>query len=151
MDIVKCMVKVNRARSTLRALSATGRDISLKDGVVDTMPRGVGDHVNIVFFRPGPEFYEKGNLSCAALDAEYKRLGLRPDPQALIDYNAANPTSADKQWNACQWKREGGDFCYVAFDNWIGKRGATVARCSGDWSIGWVFAGVPEESLTSAT
>lgn len=140
------IVMVNRRRSPQDALKATGRKLYVTDSVAAAMPRGTDVRVKLVYFKPGPEAYKNGLLSCAALAEEYKKNSLKPDPQAQIEDNAANPEFADEHPNACQWKDEDGNFCYVAFNRWNDERFVSVNRNDNDWNDNWVFAGVPKLS-----
>lgn len=148
-EIVR-IVTVDRARSQQQALNATGRKQYTDKGVVATMPRGEGDEVTLIYFKPDESAYKDGYLSCAALEAEYEKRGLVPDPMAQIDDNGANPEFADKTPNACQWKDKDGNYCYVAFGRWSDERDVYVRRRGSDWLGSWVFAGVRKESSASA-
>ncbi len=142
------LVTVDRARSPLDALKACGRKLYVTESVASTMPRGTGDKAKLVYFKPGPECYNNGVISCAKLDAEYKKHGLVPDPQAQIDDNTANPEFADETPNACQWVDKG-NYCCATFDRWYGERIVHVYRNDVDWHVVWSFAGVPQASSTS--
>ena len=137
------IVAVNRKRTPKAALNASGRNLYVTDEVVKAMPRGTGNKVRIVYFKPDSSAYKNGWLSCEALDAEYKKRGLIPDPQAQIDDNAANPEFADKTPNACQWKDEDGNWCCATFGRWNVERSVGVSRNGYDWDDFWSFAGVP--------
>ncbi len=141
--------EVNRGRSPLEALKACGRKLYVTESVAAAMPRGTGKNVRLIYFKPGPECYRDGLLSCVALAQEYKNRGLVPDPQAQIDDNAANPEFADTMPNACQWVDADGNYCCAAFNRWADERDVYVGRGGGDWCDDWSFAGVPEESSAS--
>lgn len=128
--------------SNQESLDACGRKQHTTKAVVDAMPRGSGEEMKIVYFKPDKSAYKNGLLSCMALDAEYKNRGLVPDPQTQIDDNAANPEFADTTPNACLWKDDDGNWCYVAFYHWDGERRVDVHRNDGAWGDSWVFAGV---------
>ena len=145
------VVSVNRARSPREALKASGRKLYVTDSVVDAMPRGTGDKVRLVYFKPDPSAYKNGWLSCDALAKEYKKRGLVPDPQAQIDDNATNPEFADTTPNGCQWVEADGNFCYATFDRWFDERNVFVYRYDDGWDDFWSFSGVPQESLPSGT
>lgn len=144
------VVSVDRSRTPQQALDACGRKQYITREVVDAMSRGVGDKVRMTYFKPGPECYVNGVLSCAKLAEEYKQRGLKPDPQAQIDDNAANPEFADTTPNACQWVDEQGNYCYATFRRWIGGRRVSVRRIDSGWRDVWSFGGVPQESSASA-
>ncbi|HEY4521311.1 MAG TPA: hypothetical protein VJL57_02845 [Candidatus Paceibacterota bacterium] len=143
-------VTVDRTRTMQQSLDATGRRQYVNKDVVATMPRREGSKARLVYFKPVPGCYKNGFLSCEALDAEYKKRGLVPDPQAQADDNAADPTFADTTPNACRWTDEHGNHCYAAFDRWGGVRYVGVDRSGLDWDDYWSFAGVPQGSSASA-
>ncbi len=144
-------VTVNRARTPQQALDVSGRKQYVTRKVADAMPRCVGGKAKLVYFKPGPECYKDGLMSCATLAAEYKKHGLGPDPQAQIDDNTANPEFADTTPNACQWIDKDGNYCFATFDRSNVERSVYVGRY-GDrgWHDFWSFAGVPQESSASA-
>lgn len=144
------VVTVDRTRTPQQALAASGRRQHVTREVVDSMSRGTGEKVKLTYFKPGPECYKNGVISCVTLAEEYKKRGLVPDPQAQIDDNAANPDFADTTPNACQWVDAGGDYCYAAFRRWGGERGVDVHRGVSGWVGSWAFAGVPQVSSSSA-
>ncbi|MDC1205372.1 hypothetical protein N8083_00815 [Candidatus Pacebacteria bacterium] len=136
------IVTVNRARTPQESLDAYGRKQYTTKAVVDAMPRGSREEMKIVYFKPDKSAYKNGCLSCQALDDEYKKRGLVPDPQAQIDDNSANPEFADTTPNACQWKDDDGNWCYATFGRWGGVRYVGVGRRDDGWDGDWVFAGV---------
>lgn len=140
------IVAVNRSRTPWQALYACGRKLYVNDAVVDAMPRGTGEKVRLVYFKPDPSAYKKDWLLCDALDAEYKKRGLVPDPQAQIDDNAANPEFADATPNACQWKDGDGNYCCAMLIRWSDERRVYIRRIDDVWGGRWTFAGVTQES-----
>ena len=145
-------VKVNRTRSPGQALTATGRKLYVTNSVVAAMPRGEGELVELEYFEPGPDAYRNGVLTCAALEAEYEKNGLEPDPIAQAADNEADPAFADEHPNACQWKDADSKYCYAAFRRWYGGRRVRVRRRDGGWGddrLG-LFAGRRKASSTSA-
>ena len=145
------IISVNRSRTPKAALKAAGRIQYVTDEVVEAMPRGKGDEVKLVYFKPDESVYKDGYLSCKALDDEYKRLGLVPDPQAQIDDNAANPVFADKTPNACQWKDKDGNWCFAALGRCSDGRMVRINRRANDWHGVWSFAGVLQGSQSLDT
>lgn len=138
------IVKVNRSRTSQQALDACGRKQYVDKKVVAAMPRGTGSKVKLVYFKPDPSAYHNGWISCAAVADEFKRRRIKPDPQAQIDDNAANPEFADATPNACQWVDADGNYCFAAFVRWRGGRDVFVSRRDNGWGGAWSFAGVPE-------
>jgi len=148
--IIVHYVSVDRSRTPQQALDATGRKQYVDKDVVDAMPRGTGKKVKMTYFKPDPSAYKNGVLTCDGLAAEYKKRKLKPDPQAQIDDNAANPAFADTTPNACQWVDKDGKYCCATFGRWRGGRDVRVDRDDDDWVDGWSFGGVPDESSASA-
>lgn len=139
-DLVVCHVSVNRTRTPLEAINATGRAKYLDDNVVATMPQGEGDEADVIFFKLGR------NISDADLDKEYNLRGLKPaDPCSLAAVNEADPALADEHPNGTHWKDVDGRYCYAAFDRWSGGARFVLVRRGdgdGDWRDDWSFAGV---------
>lgn len=135
-------VKVNRICSPLDALKAIGRKLYVTDAIVDEMPVGTGDEADMVYFKPGPEAYKNGIMSCEELNRQYELRGLKPDPRAQAADNAADPAFADQRPNACQWKDAQGNWRYAAFDRWYDECGVDVDRDGYDWNVNWSFGGV---------
>jgi len=143
-DLVVRIVSVNRARSGNEALKATSRTLYVAKDVVDAMPNGEGDQVELVFFKPKPEEYTRpGLMSDDDLD---KALALRnlgaADPFSVAAHNEADSAFADERPNATHWKDKDDRWCYAAFDRWNGERLVGVYRCDGGWGDGWWFVGV---------
>jgi len=139
------IVAVDRKRTPKAALDASGRKQYTTKAVVDAMPHGTGNKVRLMYFKPDKSAYKNGWLSCDALDVEYEKRNLVPDPQAQIDDNAANLEFANEVPNACQWKDDDGNWYYATFGRWDGERNVSVFVCryGYDWRDRWWFAGVP--------
>ena len=145
------IVMVDRTRTPRQALDVCGRRQYVDQKVAAAMPRGTGEKVKLTYFKPRPEAFDAdGRLSPQKLDDEYKFHGLKPDPQAQIDDNAANPAFTDETPNACQWVDKDGKYCCATFGRWRGGRDVRVDRDDDDWVDGWSFGGVPDESSASA-
>ncbi|OGG54669.1 hypothetical protein A2764_01280 [Candidatus Kaiserbacteria bacterium RIFCSPHIGHO2_01_FULL_55_79] len=150
-NLIVHRVKVDRTRTPQQALDACGRKQYVNSEVVATMPAGKGKNVRLTYFKPDKSAYDdNGLLKPGALDEEYKKHGLKADPQAQIDDNAANPNFADKTPNACQWTDKNGNHCYATFYRWNGGPVVFVSRFGLDWDGRWSFAGVPDGSSASA-
>lgn len=129
--------KVNRARAPQAALDATGRKQYTDRTVVDAMPRGKGDEVEVYFFNVGRY------VSDDEAENEFDLRGLKPaDPYALAAVNEADLAFADGHPNATHWKDANGKWCYAVFDRWDGERHVHVSRYGDDWFDDWWFAGV---------
>lgn len=130
-------VKVNRSRSPKEAIVATGRVEYTNDDVVKSMPHGVGDNVEVIFFKIGKSVSED------SLENEYALRVLVPaDPYSLAAVNEADSAFADSHPNGTHWKDENGKWCYAAFDRWGGERSVGVDRSVYDWGGYWWFAGL---------
>jgi hypothetical protein len=143
--------RVRRGRPPQAALAATGRNLHTTHGTVAEMPAGEGEGVEIIFFKPSLEVYRDGWISDAALEREYKKRGLEPDPIALAAVNEANPAFADDHPNGAHWKGKDGAWCYIAFYRANGERYVYVHPSNFSWDIRWYFAGrrkVPSLAFT---
>ena len=135
-------VKVNRTCTSRQALEATGRKQYTNKAVVDSMPQGEGDEVDIKLFKPDPSAYNKnGWISDDDLQKQYDLRGLKPDPRAQAAANEADPAFADERPNGTHWKKDG-KWYFAAFGRWRGERFVDVYRYDYDWDVSWWFAGV---------
>ena len=125
-------VRVDRTRTPMEVINATGRNKYLNDDVVATMSQGEGDEVD-VYFVPTKRFVPADEVS--AFLAQY---GLVPDPRAQAAVNEADPAFADKYPNGTQW----GDNCYMTFDRWNDERYVSCNRNDDDWDDSWFLSGV---------
>lgn len=130
-------VVVNRTRTQMEAINATGRVKYIDGDVVRTMPRGEGYEVAVIFFRLDR------NASDADLDKEYELRGLKAaDPYSLAAVNEADPAFADKYPNGTHWQDVNGKWCFAVFDQWYGERDVNVDRRGLRWTGYWWFAGL---------
>ncbi len=135
--------KVNRGRSQQEAIEATGRAQYTDRKVVDAMPKGEGDEVEVVFFKPDLS-QRNGFISDDDLEKEFELRGLKPaDPISVAAVNEADPAFADEKPHGTHWKDAKGNWCYATFGRWGDRRGVRVDRHGNDWSDRWWFAGVP--------
>ncbi len=135
-------VKVDRTRTPQEMIDATGRRQYTDRKIVDSMPRGEGEEVDLHVFRPEAWEYDRdGYMSIAGLEAALKRRGLKADPYAQIVLNTVDPAFADEHPNGCQWDVEGNTSSFVTFDRWDDGRSVHVDRCGDDWDGRWGFAG----------
>ena len=141
-DMIVRRVKVNRARSPQEAIEATGRAQCLDYKVVKAMPRGEGDEVEVVFFKPDLSSHN-GFVSDDELEKEFELRGLKPaDPISVAAVNEADPAFADKKSHSTHWKDAKGNWCYATFIRSGGEREVNVSRDGGGWGDFWWFAGV---------
>lgn len=128
---------VNRTQTPQEALDATGRKQYTNQSVVDAMPRGEGENVELKFFELDYDPFPK------ELDAEYKSRNLKADPFALSKHMQDDPSFADERPVACQWDLdENGRASYAVFDRWDGGRFVDVFRRDDRWDRRYRFAGV---------
>ena len=133
---------VNRSRSQQGAIEATGRAQYTDHKVVDEMPKGEGDEVEVVFFKPDLS-QRNGFISDDDLKKEFELRGLKPaDPISVAAVNEADPAFADEKPHGTHWKDVKGNWCYATFRRWSGKRLVLVGRNDDGWSDFWWFAGV---------
>jgi hypothetical protein len=128
---------INRNQTPQEALNATDFAQCTAQSVVDTMPHGEGEEVELKFFKLN---------YCSTpteLDTEYERRGLKADPFALAKYMEANPAFVDESPVACQWDLdENGRSSFAVFNRWGGGRGVSVRRSGYRWDHFYRFAGV---------
>lgn len=130
-------VKVDRSRTPQAVLDATGRRQFADRSVVDGMPRGVDDEVDVHFFNLGRW------ISDEELEKEYDLRGLAPaDPFTLAAVNEEDPAFADQRPNGTHWRDAEGRWCFAAFGRWLDERDVSVRRGGDGWVGGWWFAGV---------
>lgn len=135
-------VTVNRSRSQQEAIEATGCAQYTDRKVVDAMPKGEGDEVEVVFFKP--DLSERnGFISDDDLEEEFELRDLKPaDPISVAAVNEADPALADQTPHGTHWKDAKGNWCYAVFNRWDSRRGVNINRYGFVWSGHWWFAGV---------
>jgi len=131
-DFIVRRIRVDRTRTPMEAINATGRNKYVNDDVVASMPQGEGDEVD-VYFVPTKRFIPANEVS--AFLAQY---GLVPDPRAQAAVNEDDPAFADKYPNGSQW----GNNCYLTFGRWFGGRDVGCGRNDNDWLDDWFLSGV---------
>lgn len=141
-NLIVRRVPVNRNRTPKQVLDATGRSKYVIDSIVDAMPHGEGEEVEVVFFKPDLT-KRNGYISDADLDKEYELRGLKPDdPYSVSAVNEADPAFADDKPHGTHWKDSSDKWCFAAFFRWRGERGVSVGRSDRDWDDRWWFAGL---------
>ena len=140
LDIVLAKkIKVNRNRTPQEAITAVKcLGYYLEKKVVNSVPRGEGEEVEICFFPI------KGSVSVAEVQEMLDVRGLKPDPYALAAFNEDDPSISGFHPTATQWLDNNGNHCYLSFsgnrdvfcgyseDNWDG----------GDWENELLMSGV---------
>jgi hypothetical protein len=133
---------VNRGRSQQEAIEATGRAQYTDRKVVDAMPKGEGNEVEVVFFKPDLS-NRNGFISDDDLEKEFDLRGLKPaDPISVAAVNEADPAFADEKPHGTHWKDAKGNWCCAAFNRWDDGREVIVDRDGSGWDDRWWFAGV---------
>lgn len=128
-------VKVDRTRTPREVLDATGRKQYIDNDVIETMPKGDGEEVDVHFFMVGHL------ISDEDLEKEFDSRGYKPDPYSLAAVNEADPDFADQYPNATHWKDADGNWCHIMFRQWC-VPGVDVNRLKESWCEFWWFAGV---------
>ena len=141
-------VKVDRTRTPKKVLDATGRTQYVSDDVVKAMPKGEGEEVEVIFFKPAKEFYKNGVISDADLEKAYALVGLVPaDVYSQAAVNEADPAFADEHPNGTHWKDKGDNWCFATFGRWSADaRFVYVRRLGSGWSDIWWFAGLRKKN-----
>lgn len=135
--IITRWVKVDRDISPQAMLDATDRIQHTNKSVVESMPRGEGEEVEVCFFELNQ------NIDDDELAREYKLRGLVPaDPYSLMQVNTDDPSFAGKHPNTTHWKNSKGKWCYTTFERWRDERRVYVYEGDRDWLDGWFFAGL---------
>jgi len=141
-NLIVLTAKVNRSRSQQEAIEATGRVQYTDREVVDSMPKGEGDEVEVVFFKLDLS-NRRGFISDDNLEKEFELRGLKPaDPISVAAVNEADPAFADQRPHSTHWKNADGKWCCAAFNRWGVGRRVLVGRGGGGWGDGWWSAGV---------
>ena len=135
-------VKVNRNRTPQESLDATGRAQYTDRKVVNAMPKGEGEEVEVVFFKPDLSQHNDF-ISDDDLEKEFELRGLKPaDPVSVAAVNEADPAFADEKPHGTHWKDAKGNWCCATFSRWSGERRVFVYRSISVWDVSWWFAGV---------
>lgn len=135
-------VRVNRLRNGFEALNATRRRQYIVDPmVVNEMPKGHGDVVDIVFFKPDLSRRNDG-ISDGDLVKEYEFHDLIPaDPFSVVALNEAERAFADEKPHGILWKNAQGKWCSITFYRYDGHREVRVDQGDGVWVDIWWCAG----------
>lgn len=141
LDTISFRVKVDRKRTPQAALNATGRVQNTHPGIVEYMPRGEGEEVEIVFFRLNYD------IEFHNLEKEYKIRGLRQaDPYSLAAFNETYPAFSDDHPNCTQWMDSNNQWCAITFGVWgnLGSSRRLFVKFSNSnrWTSFWWFAGI---------
>lgn len=127
---------INRTRTPMEALKATGRVPYVNEAVAIAMPLCSGDHVEMMFVNLGRA------VACNKLDSELEKMGyeLIVDPVGLAGINEDDLAFADTHPNGTQWKDADGNYCCAVFNRWRGERFVNVDRHVDGWDDDWWFS-----------
>ena len=140
---VDVKVRVDRTCSPQQMLDALGYEQLIGGHVVlDEMPRGEGEEVDIHLFSPGRDIANDDDR-----EIEYARRGLKSaDPYSLLAIVKANPDFL--VWGGCNhivtyYKDGGSRLCHVlVFKRITGERAVDVEIYERGWSRTCWFAGI---------
>lgn len=126
---------VNRTRTQMEALKATGRVQYVNEAVAIAIPTCIGDHVEMLFVNLGR------TVACNKLDSELEKMGfeLIVDPVGLAAINEDDPAFADTHPNGTQWKDADGNYCCAVFRCWDAERRVRVRQDDLAWLARWWF------------
>ncbi|MSU55073.1 MAG: hypothetical protein EXS46_00860 [Candidatus Taylorbacteria bacterium] len=125
-SVITRRVRVNRGLTPQEALDTTVHVPYIHDkSMLETMPRGEGDEVEVVFFRFGLSKHKGSDNIKKCYDSK----GLKPaDPYSLIAVNADDSTFADDLSNVTCWEGTDGELCFISFRRYDEKRRVYVMR-----------------------
>lgn len=138
-DCVVFRVQVNRKLRPWQLVDSLGstRERLVEMRLVDTLPRGEGDVVNVHFFQ------KQRKMRTHDLAAEFQQRNLKPDPYAQATIKLVDPAFVSAHPNVAAWKNGPDEWCYFG----LGSRDPEMRTmlCLGPASFGpkWWFAGVP--------
>lgn len=129
---------VNRSQEPRKMLEDTGYIIFGNKYVVESMPKGCGEEVEVVFFKLGRY------ISDDILEKEYELLSLKPcDPYSLIAVNRADHSFVHRLPNGTHWKDAKGRWCCAKLHVRSDEPYIRVELCRHrDWYPLWSFAGI---------
>jgi len=142
-------IRVDRTRTPQQALLATGRkyydvDNNVDMNIVNAMPMGEGEEVEVVFFKL--DLSDRGGMILSdELEKEFELRGLKPaDPISLAAVNEADPAFADDHPHGTHWKDEkSGEWCHATFYKWIDDERHVDVKCDVyPWCDDWWLAGI---------
>jgi hypothetical protein len=145
-EIVVRVSGVDRTRDRWEALDRIGRRANrMNDNIVATMPRGEGEEVEVVFFKPDNWFRMNGCVVDDEIGRQFELRSLVPDPYAQAAVNEADPAFADDHPNATCWEDKDYGWCAVKFDteDRPAVRYVSVLTADCNWPDNlWWFAGI---------
>lgn len=134
--MIVCKVKVNRSRTLQEAIAATECVGYLDDKVIETIPRGITEEVEVCFVPLAK------HTSAKDVQKILDDRGLKSDPYALLAVNQLDSDFAKKHPNGTQWLDGSGKYCYMVFCQWHSKRYVFCGRDRYLWDDYWWIGGV---------
>ncbi len=135
-------VKVNRALTPQQVLDETGCKQHVDPGVVEAMPQGEGDEVDVKFFKLDMKKYPNGYLTDEEATAELELHGLKPDPRAQAAVNRDDPAFTYTHPNGCNWQKDG-KWYFAAFYHFYNEPSVDVYLSGvSNWDDNWWLGGV---------
>ena len=133
---------VKRNRTPQEALDATFRKQYTDRKVVESMPKGEGDEVEVGFFRLDLSKCHD-YISDDDLEMEFELRGLKSaDPISIAAVNEADHDFADEKPHCTHWKNADGKWCFATFYHWSKERKVDVGLRVYGWDGYWWFAAV---------
>lgn len=143
-------VRVDRTRSKSASLLAIGGIQHIDRKVVDSAPTGDEEDVDVYIFKPGPECYIEGRITCEEVARQYERYHLKPDLQAVAALHEEDPSWSARNPHAMQW-HDGEHYCFASFGEACGRRRVNVNRYVHVWDDHWSFAGVRKNPSSASS
>lgn len=128
-------VRVDRVASPMGAIGVEGFTQYLDKDVVDAMPHGEGEEVEVHFLNFGRY------VSVNELEQEVEKMGFHlADPYSLAAVVREDSALADTYPLATQWRNKEGQTCFAIFDRWDGDREMEVGWDDRVWGDDYWFA-----------
>ncbi|MDH5442147.1 MAG: hypothetical protein OEX08_00885 [Candidatus Nomurabacteria bacterium] len=138
-------VSVRRGRTPEEAINATAMSKDVDWGVVKTIPKGEGREVDVFFFSIEQSKCDNNySISVDALEQEYEKRGLKPDPFALMAVNEDDYYFSSRNPNTTYWRDEDGNGCFITFYCFFEGHYVKVGNTSRLVVNLMTFAGVPK-------
>ncbi|MBX4195418.1 hypothetical protein KW796_00470 [Candidatus Parcubacteria bacterium] len=127
MDRIVCRVRVDRSRTPRQALSYY-KGNAIITSAVDSMPRGEGEEVDVIFYRLSSEMSDE--YIEEAYGHEHKT-----DPYAVLAVHQLKPDFFHAHPGGTYWKDVAGNWCHLMI---TGRRSSQYLYAEqGNAGIGW--------------
>ncbi|MES2007200.1 MAG: hypothetical protein V4436_03815 [Patescibacteria group bacterium] len=136
-DILIRRVKVDRSRTLQEMLNALNCTSYVNESVVETIPQGIGDEVEVYFLRVS-RF-----LNNVKVERLYKKHSLKAaDVYSLAAVNEADPTFARTYFNGTVWKVSKNIWGSIAFRSNAEDGLKVFVDYGKGWYENWFLAGL---------